>query len=377
MEEMWVKRRKNSKKRYTRMNKLKIIQFRLAIVMFLLLYSAGLYADFSEKIHEKSIIPSDIPAYQNIETDLSIQYDEHDPIRIVGTTNFRELAESENWQGDGSKKNPYMIDGLNITNFGNLISIHHTDLHFQISNCHLTGLEGYGRGIFFSNVSNGYILNNVIKSIDGVGILIDLSSNNVITENFIQNNNREGIWVGESSYIDISRNTVFNNGFAGIDFYRSKESNITLNDVHSNRVFGIRLWFSSNNYLFSNAVSNNTDYGVWMENSNNNNVAWNFFINNKLGGSSQAYDDGIGNLFADNYWNEWINPDIDEDGIIDNPYEIDGLSNNQDAFPHISNIQTQSIVNNWLQRPNTVVGAIFLVIILSLLGIVIIKQKMS
>ncbi|MFX0183310.1 MAG: NosD domain-containing protein [Candidatus Hodarchaeota archaeon] len=354
---------------------LKIIHFRLAIAIFLLLYPAGLYTDFSEKINEENILSSYISDNPDINPDLSIRYDEHDPIRIVGTPNFRILAESENWQGDGSQKNPYLIDGLNITNFGNLISIHNTDLHFQIINCHLTGREGYGRGIFFSNVSNSYISNNVINSIGGVGILIDLSSNIVITENIIQNNNREGIWIGESNLIDISSNSVFNNRFIGIDLYRSEENNVTRNDIFNNGIFGIKLLFSSNNHIFSNSFSNNADYGVWMENSNNNNVVWNFFVDNKLGGSSQAYDDGIGNSFTDNYWSEWIHPDIDEDGIVDYPYYIDGLSNNQDAFPHVSNLQTQSIINNWLQRPNTVFGAILLAIILSLLGVVIIKQR--
>ena len=48
----------------------------------------------------------------------------------------------------------------------------------------------------------------------------------------------------------------------------------------------------------------------------------------------QANDDGVNNLFQYNHWNDWWHyPDSDDDGFIDNPYPIDGSSNNYDHYP--------------------------------------------
>lgn len=368
------------------MNKLHFVQNRLILLVFLLIYPTGSFVNSSNKIYTKNVTLS---TSHSIKPSLSIQYDEHDPVRIIGTADFRATAEAENWRGDGSSKDPYMIEGLSMTSSGNLISIYHTDLYFRISNCFLTGLylSSPGCGILFSNVSNGYILNNVIENINGIGILIEMSFNNVIIENSIQRNSKEGIRIGESNNIDILGNTIVENGLGGIELYRSNRINITLNQVRGNKIFGVGLRYSNNNLLFRISIFNNTDYGIRFESSNYNNITWNIFIKNKLGRSSQAYDDGIENSFTDNFWNDWFRPDDNDDGIVDSPYEIDGLSNNQDIFPHNSILRTIYMIRsindndnnnkNLLVRPNTniVFGVFFLVTILSLLGIVIRKQK--
>ncbi len=366
--------------------KLSIIQFRLCMLIFLFIYPIGSFANTINQINTKNVT---LPTLHNIKLDLSIKYDKHanhDPIRINGTVDFRTTAEAENWRGDGSSENPYMIDGLSIKKSGSLISIYHTDLVFRINNCFLTGLHPFslGCGILLSNVSNGYITNNIIENIDGVGIFIEKSFNNIIIENSIQRNSREGIWIGESNSIDVFGNTIVENGLVGIDSYKSNCVNITLNQVRSNKWFGIRLRYSNNNLLFRISTFNNTDYGICVEGSNYNNVTWNVFIKNKLDGSSQAYDDGFSNSFAENFWNDWIGPDENEDGIVDSPYEIDGLSNNQDILPHISILKTfymiksfNSIHDKSYRKSNTnvVFGVFFLVIILILLGIVVKNKK--
>jgi hypothetical protein len=42
------------------------------------------------------------------------------------------------------------------------------------------------------------------------------------------------------------------------------------------------------------------------------------------------------NHFSYNWWNEWLSPDIDSDGITDIPYPIAGNTNNYDYFPLIT-----------------------------------------
>ncbi|MHA1947635.1 MAG: hypothetical protein ACW97W_16145, partial [Candidatus Hodarchaeales archaeon] len=44
-------------------------------------------------------------------------------------------------------------------------------------------------------------------------------------------------------------------------------------------------------------------------------------------------DQGQKNVFAFNYWDEWTSPDADDDGIVDNPYFINGSSKNKDLYP--------------------------------------------
>ena len=49
--------------------------------------------------------------------------------------------------------------------------------------------------------------------------------------------------------------------------------------------------------------------------------------------NSQAYDNGFIDLFLYNYWNGWTAPDNNSDGIVDNPYLIDGLAHSYDTKP--------------------------------------------
>lgn len=59
----------------------------------------------------------------------------------------------------------------------------------------------------------------------------------------------------------------------------------------------------------------------------------NDFLGNGPNSTLQAFDNGLNNTFAFNYWDEWITPDSDEDGIVDDPYVIAGIANNQDSYP--------------------------------------------
>ncbi|MFW9779503.1 MAG: right-handed parallel beta-helix repeat-containing protein, partial [Candidatus Heimdallarchaeota archaeon] len=105
------------------------------------------------------------------------------------------------------------------------------------------------------------------------------------------------------------------------------------NQSLSNMSIGVLAAYSSNLSIHNNQIFNNSGYGVSLIKAENVTVERNDFIDNNPNGTSQANDDGINNIFAYNYWNEWTEPDSNGDGLVDLPYPIDGGANNQDLSP--------------------------------------------
>ena len=77
---------------------------------------------------------------------------------------------------------------------------------------------------------------------------------------------------------------------------------------------------------------NCTDYGLEISSSCSYNVIkWNNFLNNS--GTCQIQDNGINNEFQYNFYNTWVTPDSDHNGIVDEPYIFDGSAENLDQYP--------------------------------------------
>jgi parallel beta-helix repeat protein len=345
----------------------------------------------------------------------SSNYIECDPINITNNDDFISYANLYNWTGNGSELNPFIINGLEISNTENLIEIMNTSLFFHITNCLLTG-EGEGNGLYFINVSNSYIINNTIEDVD-TGIFIEGSQNITILHNTVVNtyssgmrllsdvnvsivNNyvfdevsrqhayNVGLRLKNTDNSNITSNTVFNqslgislensgsniissnraeyNRFSGIgliigDGAGISTRNTICNNSLSNNGYGILLdplsgsnvicynyvydndkgihfYSSDTNQIHNNVVYNNRLSGIYFELANFNNVSTNDFIGNNPSGDSQAFDDGENNFFKNNFWNELTEPDNEEDGIVDVPYHISGIANNQDTTPRVTAI---------------------------------------
>jgi len=129
----------------------------------------------------------------------------------------------------------------------------------------------------------------------------------------------------------------------------SSDFNTLFNNTCSNNVNGISLDTSSNNTISWNQICDNSGIGMYALTGADNNMIWNnTFIDNN-GGGVQAYDDGTDNRWNTsgtphgygNYWNDLTSPDIDGDGIVDDPfdYAIGGTSGAKDYYP----LTTQSI----------------------------------
>ena len=117
---------------------------------------------------------------------VSTTYVEHATININGNDDFINQANAEDWPGEGTALNPYVISGYEIVGSGSeyLIYIWQTDIYFQIKDCELD--NGYF-GIYLGYVTNGEVSSNVITNNDE-GIRLRNSDNSAISNNVISNN---------------------------------------------------------------------------------------------------------------------------------------------------------------------------------------------
>ena len=87
--------------------------------------------------------------------------------------------------GEGTKGNPYIIEGLNITgSTGILLLIEDTTVYFRIQNNIINGVTGASDGIYLSNVTNGLIKNNIVTNCK-VGIQLSSAEHLIITGNTV------------------------------------------------------------------------------------------------------------------------------------------------------------------------------------------------
>ncbi len=196
------------------------------------------------------------------------------------------------------------------------------------------------------------LTNNTCNNNNYVGISLEYSSSASLTENTCDYNSWNGIYLSYSSGSTLTDNTCINasigiylflsgfstitnntcnyNSWNGIDLYSSDFSTLTDNTCNNN-LQGI--FSSSSNCLITyNLLQENEEYGISLFfDAYDNTVHHNTFVDNNLGGTSQACDDGgTNNKWYDpstnegNYWSDWS-------GI--GSYPIDGYASSEDPYP--------------------------------------------
>ncbi|UCG89908.1 MAG: right-handed parallel beta-helix repeat-containing protein [Candidatus Heimdallarchaeota archaeon] len=182
------------------------------------------------------------------------------------------------------------------------------------------------------NIHDNFIINNIFP-----GIFVWFSKRVDISANLIADNKDSGVYIEDSPDLSIEGNTIRNNEFGGIyGGYQSDDITITKNIIADNLDDGILLDYTIEGSIKHNVFENNELYGIRLDNCEDYEVEQNDFIGNNPEGDSQAYDGnnyGEKNSFSHNYWDDWISPDKDEDGLVDDPYSIDGDSENEDPDP--------------------------------------------
>ncbi len=213
-------------------------------------------------------------------------------------------------------------------------------------NCPSTRIIGQKlAGILALNSPSLFIHNNMIS--DGWGIFLNATDNSILSENTVVNNYGTGIDLEFSGNCTLMNNTVSNNVGDGIDLFICTNCILKTNFINNNTHHGINLVNSENLLVTNNTLTNNDQYAMFLSYTSVK-VFYNNFINNgnpefyqSTWANSQASDGHLGNLYFYNYWSEWITPDIDADGIVDNPYILDGSGEIQDNHPLVSPVSVQ------------------------------------
>jgi len=201
--------------------------------------------------------------------------------------------------GDGNTVIKITADQVNVTGFtvensGSMNSGIKLD---GVQNCKIwkNNVTSTFFGIHLSHSDSNNITNNNVEEqmYSGYGMFLDFSDNNIIHGNNLSNNYR-GLYVDYSNHNDIRYNTLYSNDDVGIELFDGSSSNEIVN----------------NNFL-ENEVQARVDesYNTWD-------------LEYPIGG---------------NHWSDHTEPDINEDGFVDEPYEdIEGEGSdwNKDSLPY-------------------------------------------
>lgn len=174
----------------------------------------------------------------------------HAPIVIDGDLNFSANALVENWSGNGSSENPFIIYGLDIdreSSAGYCISISNTRVNFTIISCTLTGANvSLGAGIYLNNVRNARAVDNLCQH-NTHGILVEgMSENCILMNNTCTRNVVSGIQLDGSRNITLSRNVCSDN-YHGInaiinpDIYEESRGHVITDNICCNNSYGISI----------------------------------------------------------------------------------------------------------------------------------------
>jgi len=287
-------------------------------------------------------------------------YAAHAPINITGDADFAAQAIAEEWPGNGTQSNPYIISGLEIDAAVapfNGIFVSLTDVHFKIDGCFVYG--AMIANIMLRDISNATVINcTAVFGNVGIEVWSDpspVSNNNTIADN-ICSGNRCGINIQNAMFNRVSGNQICNNSYYGITLSSARNNVIFNNTFSDSQRDGIALesfvidpiYTSSNNTIFNNTMSDNTMFGVNISALSFDNVVWNNTISNNTGSSStyspsnaQAHDDGGRNSWNSssgygNWWSDLTAPDnVAPFDIIDWPYNLTGSAGAKDYCPRV------------------------------------------
>jgi len=298
--------------------------------------------------------------------------DPHGPIVIDGDANFSVTASDEDWSGDGSAQDPYIIENYDIT-MGPTpeasINITNTRANYTIRGCNLIGPAATpSYGIYLVNSTNGRIANNMITNF-ATGLKVSGGCRNIIVTGNNISYNSDSIWLEDSDYLTITDNHCSNNFFTGIFLSDSNNNTISRNNCSGNGIHGIHLtsWSQFNlltenictknvdcgfrlqaaiESVFENNTSNENDIGIQTTASHANFIQWNIFANN----TSNVITDGVTPVVWDyNYWSDYTGSDGNHDGIGDTPYSFGWVDNYPLMFPPFPVEWAQLITDQYVE----------------------------
>ena len=245
----------------------------------------------------------------------------HNTIKIDSNEALIANATFEGWIGNGTKNNPFIIQGYKFitTNYERLIHIENTSLYLKIKNC---TIYGGLYGIYLRNVSNTVIHNNTITDMRNYGIYSSGSFNNTISSNYFTNcdiairiaGGTELIMI-KNNYINLCRDSILCSSI--------NNSVIQYNNIYNNSGTGIHCHEASNLLICNNNITENKEYGIDLDEVVRSNITSNNFENNGLYGIKIEEDcfylNISNNRFINNQKGAML---INKDPILDNNHLI-------------------------------------------------------
>ena len=208
-----------------------------------------------------------------------------------------------------------------------------------------TCMNNGASGIYLKSYScNNLVQDNICTFNSGnqYGILVDFfSNNNMIRKNNCSNNQQYGIMLMQSTGNVAENNICNHNSVEGIELYFTWSTIVRNNSCSYNGDNGIEMLGYWSNIIENNTCFHNVNYGLYLTETNNNLIVNNNLIGNRGATAMysvshmQAFDDGTNKWNSTNhgnYWSDWTAPDANLDGIVDQPYLIDGGAD-QDNYP--------------------------------------------
>ena len=195
-----------------------------------------------------------------------------------------------------------------------------------IYDCGVLGISLLG------SVHDSLISENVIDEIAGIGMIVGMATDATITFNTITNASDNGLQLFGATSCLVMNNTISESGEDGISASFTDQSSIHYNTVSDCEDVGIHLLSGENSAVCWNTVEGNTGYAVELEEETAYfDIKYNTFADN--GDICQICDQGDTNDIRFNYYSDWTSPDVDSNGIVDNPYAADGDVSNEDPYP--------------------------------------------
>jgi len=214
---------------------------------------------------------------------------------------------------------------------GQLIFVNCTNCSVSNINISYTIVGAYvafGNDIEFinCNISHNYL-----------GISLQ-ESHHLLFSNIECRHNYAGVGFSQTDNSTISELACSNNELYGINIDANSNNNNIMTSIFLNNSWGIIIDdYSDNNTISSSIFRDNSFCGIVIVDDSHDNI---IYHNNFIENSNQSYDECNNtwdNGYEGNYWSDFDEPsegayDNDSDGIVDNPYYIQG-GGNVDRYP--------------------------------------------